>query len=193
MWALEPDCPGQSLLVEDCGLLEDGALGLLTAAISQPGNFPHVTDGETEAQRGQLAFWRPQSRSMAAKELLHHGSLGSAPASISPVTCGQAAPPPPSPTSRQRSHHSAPPQTPGKAGSPEGSCDLRLGPSESGEQVEAGRGGSASRPARRPIWTGRPQPDLWAGELGYFGGGTGGPGLRTGGRGVSCPCCRLRM
>lgn len=79
MWALEPDCPGQSLLVEDCGLLEDGALGLLTAAISQPGNFPHVTDGETEAQRGQLAFWRPQSRSMAAKELLHHGSLGSAP------------------------------------------------------------------------------------------------------------------
>lgn len=53
------------------------------------------------------------------------------------------------------------------------------------------RGRRASRPARRPIWTGRLQPDLWAGELGYFGGGTGGPGTLTGGRGVSRPCGRL--
>ena len=34
---------------------------------------------------------------------------------------------------------------------------------------------------------------LWAGELGYFGGGTGGPSMLTGGGGVSCPCCRLGM
>ena len=33
---------------------------------------------------------------------------------------------------------------------------------------------------------------LRAGELGYFGGGTGGPSTLTGGGGVSCPCCRLR-
>lgn len=46
--------------------------------------------------------------------------------------------------------------------------------------MEAGRRGSASCPAGRPIWTGRLQPDLWAGELGYFGGGTGGPGTLMG-------------
>lgn len=34
---------------------------------------------------------------------------------------------------------------------------------------------------------------LRAGELGYFGGGTGGPSRLTGGGGVSCPCCRLGM
>lgn len=47
--------------------------------------------------------------------------------------------------------------------------------------------GRASRPTRRPIWTGKPQPDLWAGELGYFGGDTGDPGTLTG-EGVPPDC-----
>lgn len=179
----------------DCGPLEDGAFCLFTATsqpMDGPEHFPHVTDGKTKVQRGQSTLPRPHSRSLAPKELSNHSSPWNPPKFLPLLITKHPFPTPPQPSAPLLSLLS--PQPPEKACPPEGGCDLRLGPSAdvSGrEQVEAIQGGSVSHPARRPIWTGRLQSDLWARELGYFGGGTGGPGTLTGGRGVSCPCCRL--
>lgn len=99
-WALEPDCLGQSLLFMDCGLLEDGVFGLLTA-ISQPQALSPCYRWGNQGPERTTGLSGDHTADDGSKRTFKSCSLWSAPTSLSPVAGSQTAPLPPSPSSRQ--------------------------------------------------------------------------------------------